>query len=543
MCHFAPAILALCAAFSLSACSPDPKNVNDQTKILMTSKSDKQKVKAVENIRALGLETAETALVPILQGPPKPSSQVILASAKALAGSKNPKAVDALCEAIDMSAGSENSGANAANKEIARALTDIGDPRAASHMARLLKVTRDNYVSIEAIAALAKFKDPSTADVLIATAENDRLEAMINKKALAALGELKTEKALPTFIWMLFYERRGTSFFPESAMGIFRLGDKAVRPLVDIIEGKDKELLAKAKEEKMNPAALVAKAAQVLGDLGSREAVPGLIKLLKYANADDLRAQYFVRMAAADSLGRLRAKEAVKPLQSMLGEEETMARQTYIRALFMIGDPSTASKLTGCASKDHWLLRDVCMYGLAMLSPAKDAKLFDGYEKNARKLFMKDCEEFGIFGEIDCVTEGKKDFETMKAAMKSYRKAIEVAGACGRDRECLAKNLEHAEPRVRERAAYELGRMGKTESVAPLLKAIHRPMETDKDVAPRFAAILGLDWATRDDAEARAAARQDIPALLEQVEKEKTKKLSQASAEDIQRLVAKLERE
>ncbi len=90
MCHFAPAILALCAALSLPACFSDPKNVNDQTKVLKTSKSDKQKVKAVENIRALGLETAETALVPILQGPPKPSSQVVLASAKALAGSKNP---------------------------------------------------------------------------------------------------------------------------------------------------------------------------------------------------------------------------------------------------------------------------------------------------------------------------------------------------------------------------------------------------------------------------------------------------------------------
>lgn len=541
--HFVPAILALCAALAAPACSPDPKSVSDQTKILKTSKSDKQKVKAVENIRALGPETAASALVPILQGPPKPSPQVVLASAKALAGNKDPKVVDALCEAIDMSAGSDNSGANAANKEIARALTDIGDPKAAPYMARLLKVTRDSYVSIEAIAALAKFRDPSTADVLIQTAENDRLEAMINKKALAALGELKTEKALPTFIWMLFYERRGSSFFPESAMGIFRLGDKAVRPLIAIIDGSDKELLAKAKEEKMNPAALVAKAAQVLGDLGSREAVPGLLKLLRYSNEDDLRAQYFVRMAAADSLGRLRAKEAVKPLQSMLGEEETMARQTYIRALFMIGDPSTAAKLTGCAAKDHWLLRDVCMYGLAMLSPAKDAKLFDGYEKNARKLFMKDCEDYGIFGDIDCVTEGKKDFETMKAAMKSYRTAIEAAGACGRDRDCLAKNLSHEEPKVRERAAYELGRLGGTASVAPLLEAIHRPMETDKDVAPRFAAVLGLDWATRDDAEARAAARKDIPALLAQVEKEKTKRLSQASAEDIQRLAAKLERD
>ncbi|MDR0965828.1 MAG: HEAT repeat domain-containing protein, partial [Myxococcales bacterium] len=418
----------------------------------------------------------------------------------------------------------------------------IGDTRAAPSLVKLLKVTRDNYVRIDTITALSTLKDPVAVEVLIDTAKDDRLESFVNKKALLALSELRSEKALPTFIWMLFYERRGTSFFPESAMGLFNLGDAAVKPLLAILSGEDKSTFAKAKEEKLRPTALLSKSAQLLGDLGAREAIPALVKLLSYKNEEDLSGQYFVRMAAADALGRMRAQEAIRPLQALLSDEEITARQTYIRALFLIGDASTAGRLTTCASKDHWLLRDVCMYGLAMLAPKKDAKLFDAYEKNAKKLFDIDCNDYGIFGQIDCATEGKKDFELMLKAMKAYRATIERVGACQSETACLVEALGSDEPRVRERAAYELGRKGGVEVVAPLLSAVHRPLATAADVHPRFAAVLGLDWATRDDAAAREQARGAIPKLREQVDAEKKKQLSQPAAEDIQRLITKLER-
>ena len=538
--------LALTALLALPACSPDPNDVGDQIGILKKSKSDRQKVKAVENLQKIGSDAAMKGMLDLLKATPKPSSQVVAAMAKVFGETKNKDAVEALCEAVDLTVGSgsdrTSQDANTANKEIARALGDIGDARAAPTLIKLLKRTSDNYVRIDTINALSIFKDPDAVEVLIDTARDDRLESFINKKALLALTEFDSEKALPTFIWMLFYERRGTSFFAESAMGVFRLGDKAVKPLLAVLSGEDKELYAKAKEEKIVTEAIVSKTAQVLGDLGSREAIPALLKLLRYKNEENPAGEYFVRMAAADALGRMRAKEAIRPLQAMLGDEETTARQTYIRALFMIGDKSTASKLTNCAAKDHWLLRDVCMYGLAMLSPAKDARLFDAYEKNAPKLFEKDCNDYGIFGSIDCATEGKKDFEVMLKGMKGYRTTIEVVGACQSETDCLAKALDHEEPRARERAAYELGRKGGVEVVEPLLSAIHRPLKTATDLAPRFAAVIGLDWATRDDADARNKARAAIPKLREQIETEKKKQLSQPAAEDISRLIVKLER-
>lgn len=539
-------VFALFALLALPACEPDPKDVSDQIKVLKKSKSDKQKVRSVENLQKIGTSDALDGMITLLKGTPKPSSQVIAAMAKVFGNAKTASAVDVLCDAIDLSvsSGSDRAtqDANTANKEIARALGDIGDTRAAPSLVKLLKVTRDNYVRIDTINALAILKDPSSVEILMDTAKDERLESFINKKALLALNELESDQALPTFIWMLFYERRGTSFFPESAMGLFKLGDKAVKPLLAILNGEDKELLARAKEEKILPAAIFSKTAQLLGDLGSREAIPALVKLLRYKNEENPAGEYFVRMAAADALGRMRAEEAVKPLQAMLGDEETTARQTYIRALFMIGDPSTAGRLTNCAAKDHWLLRDVCMYGMAMLAPAKDAKLFDAYEKNTKKLFDIDCNEYMIFGQIDCATEGAKDLEVMKKAMKAYRSAIEVVGSCRSDMTCLVKALEADEPRIRERAAYELGRMGGMEAIEPLMNAIHRPLATAADLAPRFAAVIGIDWATRDDMAARQKARTAISKLREQIEVEKKKQLSQPAAEDIQRLIVKLER-
>ncbi len=542
--RFFPA-LALAALLALPACEPDPQDVSDQIKILKKSKSDRQKVRSVENLQKIGTPEAMDGMLALLGETPRPSSQVIAAMAKVFGSAKSRTAVDALCEAIDLSVsgGTDRAtqDANTANKEIARALGDIGDPRAVPSLIKLLKVTRDNYVRIDTINALASLRDPAAVEVLMDTAKDERLESFINKKALLALADLESDKALSTFTWMLFYERRGTSFFAESAMGIFRLGEKAVPALLAVLSGEDKDLLARAGEEKIAPAAVFSKTAQILGDLGARQAIPALVKLLRYTD-DDPAGQYYVRMAAADALGRMRAQEAVKPLQSMLDDEETAARQTYIRALFLIGDAGSATRLTGCAAKDHWLLRDVCMYGLAMLAPAKDAKLFDAYEKNAKRLFDKDCNDYGIFGQIDCATEGAKDFEVMKKAMKGYRTAIEVVGACKSDRGCLVEALGRDEPRIRERAAYELGRQGGVEVVEPLIKAIQRPLATANDLAPRFAAVLGIDWATRDDAAARKSARAAIPQLREQVEAEKKKQLSQPAAEDIQRLIIKLER-
>lgn len=536
---------ALAALLAFPACEPDPQNVSDQIKILKKSKSDRQKVKSVENLQKIGTPEAMDGMLALLNATPKPSSQVVAAMAKVFGSAKATTAVEALCDAIDLSVsgGSDRAtqDANRANKEIARALGDIGDPRAAPALIKLLKVTRDNYVRIDTINALANIRDPASVEVLMDTAKDERMESFINKKALLALSELGSEKALPTFIWMLFYERRGTSFFPESAMGIFRLGDKAVKPLLAVLSGEDRDLLARAREEKIVQAAIFSKTAQILGDLGARKAIPALVKLLRYKD-DDPAGQYYVRMAAADALGRMRAQEAVRPLQAMLDDEETAARQTYIRALFLIGDPSSAGKLTSCAAKDHWLLRDVCMYGLSMLAPARDAKLFDAYEKNAKRLFDKDCSDYRIFGEIDCATEGAKDFEVMKKAMKAYRTTIEVVGACQSDMGCLVKALDSDEPRIRERAAYELGRKGGVEVVEPLIEAIHRPLTTANDLAPRFAAVLGIDWASRDNAAARDKARAAIPKLREQVEVEKKKQLSQPAAEDIQRLIIKLER-
>jgi HEAT repeat protein len=124
---------ALTALLALPGCKPNPRDVTDQIKVLKKSKSDKQKLRAVENLANIGTQEALDQMIALLQKTPPPSPQVIAAMAKIFGETKTTAAVDALCEAIDQSVGSGSDratqDANTANKEIARAL---GEEKSAS---------------------------------------------------------------------------------------------------------------------------------------------------------------------------------------------------------------------------------------------------------------------------------------------------------------------------------------------------------------------------------------------------------------------------
>jgi hypothetical protein len=125
--------------------------------------------------------------------------------------------------------------------------------------------------------------------------------------------------------------------------------------------------------------------------------------------------------------------------------------------------------------------------------------------------------------------------------MSSYKKALETIAACS-DNKCLEKALNDADPVVRERAAYELGRRNAIESIPALFATIKRPVQDKVDLNPRFGAICAIDWITSGDAKAFAAAKEQAGALEAQVNEEKEKILTQRIAEEVKRLAVKLER-
>ncbi len=531
----------LCAVVALSGChKPDPNSIQDQLGILNKSKSTKEKERACENLRKIGKKEAVPGLVDALK---TANSKIKGEIAQVLGDLKDPGAISGLNDALDLSVtdGSDKmtQEANEANKYIARALGDIGGKDAVQPLIRLVKATRNNYVMIEAITALGKLKDPAAVVALSDVATNDRLEPFVNKKAILALAQINHPDALPVYLRMAFAERKGLSFYPESSFGIFLLGDAAKDKVLAVLKGEDKELLEWAKSKEILVPALYAKAAQMEADLQDRRSIEPLMKLLKYED-ENVQYKLVVRMNAADSLGRMRAKEAVPALGAMLLEPEANTRSAYVRSLVQIGDKAVLPKFVECARTGSWSAREFCMLGLALLGTANEMKAFDGFVKEEPAKFDKECND-GEYGEVDCPKEKPANIENRTKVATNYKKVLETITACADDK-CLEGALMHTDPIIRERAAYELGRRGAVASLPALLGAIKRPAADIVDLNPRFAAICAVDWLTSSDPKALASVRGEASALEAQVEVEKAKTLTMKIAEEVKRLAVKLGR-
>ncbi|MBI5548507.1 MAG: HEAT repeat domain-containing protein [Deltaproteobacteria bacterium] len=533
----------LCAALvTLPSCKKaDPNNWEDQVGILKGSnKTTKEKERACENLRKIGKKDAVPGLVEALK---TANSKIKGEIAQVLGDLKDPSALAGLSDALDLSVGDGTdkmtSDANEATKYSARAIGDIGSKEAVASLIRLLKATRNNYVRIETMGALGKLKDPTAVPVLSEIALDDRVEPLISKKAIMALTSINHGDALPVYLKMSFSERKGLSFYPESSFGVFMLGEASKDRVLAMIKGEDKELMAWAKEREILVPAIFAKGAQMECDLQDSRAIDPLLKLLKYDD-ENIMYKLAVRMNAADALGRMRAKEAVSAIGSMLTEEEANTRGAYMRSLVQIGDKGAVAKLADCAKSGSWSAREFCALGLALLGSDKEIKVFDSLLKEEPGRFKKECND-GLYGEVDCAAEEAKNVEARAKVLGGYRKALETISACA-DNKCLEQALNHTDPIVRERAAYELGRRNAAESLPALFAAIKRPVADKVDLNPRFAAICAVDWVASSDPKAMTAAKAEVNALNAQIEQEKEKTLTMRIAEEVKRLSVKLER-
>ena len=249
-------------------------------------------------------------------------------------------------------------------------------------------------------------------------------------------------------------------------------------PLLAVLEGRDAELEAWAREKKVVKGALYAKAAQLLGDVGGPSAVPALVTKLGYRDPDS-SLEMLVHVFAAESLGRLRARESVKPLGNLLAKEtDPDARDRYCDALARIGDPAALPALRAAAAKGDWDVREGALTALSRLGGAAEIPIVEGAQAAQCK--------------ADCPKERAAAFGGMKARLTA-------ATACG-DVHCWSGKLDDPSPEVRDRAALEVGRAGGAADAPALAAAIVHPVENDADLTARYHAVLALAWiAGRDD--------------------------------------------
>lgn len=532
-------LAAVAIAFVLAACDSTPKDFAGFCKAAVDKSRPQEKLDMLSKARQAPGDKAPG--VPSLVALLKDAPAVKARAASMLADIKDPSAIQPLIDAIDYNVGASSDRsareANDANKEIAKALGALKAKQAVNALAKLTS-SRDNYAQVAAVEALGDIGDPGGVQALMQLATNDDIEPFTAKKAIMALGRIGDAEAAPAIMKMMFRERKGVSFFAEASFAAFQIGQPMAAPLLAVLKGEDKDLKAWAADHHVADAALFAKAAQVLGDLDDKRAVPVLIQRLAYSDPGDETLTYAVRLMAAESLGRLRAKEAVKALGEGVNKDPMLnAKLKYSDALIWIGDRDALPYLMKGAVMPPWDNREGPLTAIALIGDDRELKFMEDAKKSEPGRVDKECKELQASA-AECTEEKKKD----DAKLAEMIERLHAAKQCKADLACWTGKLKDKSAVVRERAALEVGRNGGPAQAQSLVDAIVAPATNAADLNARFYALLALNWVAGRNGGLAGETGKVADRLDALVEAEKGKAFTIKVDEDVKRLAIKLRR-
>jgi len=279
----------------------------------------------------------------------------------------------------------------------------------------------------------------------------------------------------------------------------------------------------------------------VLADIGDPTSAPALVKALAWKDpGNNIVYENLVRGKAAEALGRLRAKEAAKPLADALPKiDDANMRALFSVAIAHVSDKAVLPKLEAAVknAKDTWTNRQETLAGLTLLADAKEKALVEAVQKvETEEKALKEClaQESG---EDDATKQARcKKVAAERVKFLADALALLAAGEeCKEEVPCWTGKLKDVNPKIRERAAYELGKSGSPQ-VVDALAGICK----DDTTYVRRAAYIALDWLTRVDA-AKPALKAKAKQLADQYAAEKSSAVVQIVNEDLKRVVWKVQ--
>jgi HEAT repeat protein len=450
-------------------------------------------------------------------------------AAKALARIGDPSAADALIKAIDLQAGTSgdprDKNANLTNEELATALGVLKDKRAVKPLIELAEKSRHNYAQLKAIRALGEIGDGSAVDALSKIALEHE-NKFIRKNAVEALGAIGDLKATETLIQMMFIEFQGVSFYKEASYALFLLGPGVSEALLATMEGKN-EAVNKYFEKSggVKDTAIKAKCGVVLGDLRDPRAVKPLIQAFEAAAKDK---DAIVLVHTSGPLGALGDSAALPALKSQMLDLDASKRDPIMRAINQLGDRSVVPDMIASMTKQAFI--DVCVkekYGTKEECAAEDNKpSWEGAQRASadHASNLAGAEHVDAFKKVvDAETDaGMKDYFSKRMPR------VDAASECKLDGKCWVGKLKDADWMVREKAAWELGRIKDPSTAPALAEALG-----DKKPEARSAAIAAY-WNYGD-----AAA---VPAIEKRLADESSSADFIRVNEDLKRLLVHLKR-
>jgi HEAT repeat protein len=485
----------LCSLLALSllalGCSKECKPGQDLECWIGALKNPEQVSKAIDNIKQINDPKAAPALIDVFAASAEePETRERLA--EMFRKWKVKEAIKPMIDALDFTVGPSKDGKkakriNRANQKIASALGTLGDASAVQPLMRLLKATKEPDVQRAAIRALGKLRAKEVVDDLIRMTEDTTVLPVIRLNAIYALGEIGDAKAVPSLVMGLYREK--AYYFAQARLALVKIGEPAVDLLVKTMNGEnpDAKKLTEGNVEIL-AGALEANAALVLGDIGSPLAVEPLLKMIdKVAKWEEETNRILVQTRLFAALGNIGDARGIKAIMSYLDKEPDEkywdVRLICATALNTISDRSVIA--------DIWKLLDKGGH------PRARAPLIELIGNLATDEALPKLKEL----------QAKEKDVTLQPVIADAIKKIEAFGRCKQDAACWQGLLDGKETSLRERAIYEIGRIGDAGSVDGLLKHIG-----DESENVRFALMFAFD---------KIKSRKVVEPIEQLVEKEK----------------------
>ena len=244
------------------------------------------------------------------------------------------------------------------------------------------------------------------------------------------------------------------------------------------------------------------RAAEALGRLGSLQAVPAVLERLTDPDAD-------VRWKAAEALGRLGSLQVVPALLERLTDPDAVVRQSIVSALEQLGSlqvvPALLGRLTDLDAGVRWrAVEALGQLGSPQAIPALLERLTDP-DADVRQSLGWALGQLGSPQVVPALLERLTDPDT-----PVRWRAIEALGQLGSPQAvpAILERLTDPDTDVRWRAMEALGRLGSPQAVPAILERL-----TDPDTVVRWKAVEALG---------QLGSPQVVPALLERLTDQST---------------------
>jgi HEAT repeat protein len=234
------AVLSMFAGSLVAACTGDP---NDPMTWANKLKNVREQQEALNQLARMGVERAKVALpalIELYKETKKPEHM------DALVRYKDPSTIPLFIEAMDFTEDDFDRAIVAAG-----ALGELKE-KAVEAVPSLIKAvehqlpikSRANGVRLASIRALVKIGDKRAVPTLakILTTSADEQDFLLNQKAALGLAELRDPSAIPALIKGMFMTGRGANIFQECRLGLVRMGEPAVAPLIELLNEKNAEI-------------------------------------------------------------------------------------------------------------------------------------------------------------------------------------------------------------------------------------------------------------------------------------------------------------